>query len=71
MNKLYGEVGVSVKDLKTSDEISLNGDAVFQSASSIKVHILIEFFNQVMQRRIDPQGKFRIAGHLKTPGGES
>ncbi|MFQ6076497.1 MAG: serine hydrolase [Candidatus Bathyarchaeia archaeon] len=44
--KFPGVMGIGVKDLEEGDKILVNGDEVFPIGSSIKIPILIEFFNK-------------------------
>lgn len=54
-------VGVTIKDLKTGEEIFINADEIFPQASSIKIHILAELYRQA------EQGKFRLTDVLPLP----
>jgi len=49
-----GVLGIAVKDLTTGDELLMNGDEVFPIASSIKIAILMGFFDKVESGQIDP-----------------
>lgn len=42
-----GNMGVAIKHLETGQEVHVNGDRPFPMASTVKVPILVEFFNQV------------------------
>ncbi|NDD64647.1 MAG: hypothetical protein EBZ36_11855, partial [Acidobacteria bacterium] len=41
-----GVIGVAIRDLKTGEEILVNGDRIFPTGSSIKIPILIELHRQ-------------------------
>ena len=41
-----GKLGVAARNLKTGDEILLNADEVFPTASMVKIGILLELFRQ-------------------------
>ncbi|MEP7199697.1 MAG: serine hydrolase, partial [Chloroflexota bacterium] len=41
-----GTLGVAARDLKSGDEIFLNADEVFPTASMVKIGILLELFRQ-------------------------
>jgi beta-lactamase class A len=45
--RLSGTLGIAVKTLESGDSFYLNEDETFPSASTIKIHILLELFNQV------------------------
>ena len=42
-----GDMGVAIKHLETGQELAVNGDRSFPMASTVKVPILVELFNQV------------------------
>jgi beta-lactamase class A len=54
-NNLDGIMGVSIKDLTSGEEISVNEKLTFPTGSSIKIPILIELHNQVAE------GKFKLS----------
>src|SRR3989442_967807 len=45
-----GRVGVSAKNLVTGEEIRVNGDSLFPTASVIKLPVLVELFYLLRQR---------------------
>ena len=47
--EIDGVIGLTLEDLGTGEQYSLNGDVVFTQASAIKLPILIELFRQVEQ----------------------
>ncbi len=49
-----GTMGVAVRDIKTGEEVSINGDRLFPMASTYKIPIMVEVF-----RRIEA-GKFSL-----------
>ncbi len=49
----HGEVGVYVKNLKTGQEISINAEMLFPTASMIKVPILLTLFSQIERGDLD------------------
>lgn len=51
--KANGTYGVSVKNVRSGDNISINGDVKFYMASVFKVHVLVELFRQVEEGKID------------------
>lgn len=44
-----GEMGVAVKHLETGQEVEVNGQSAYPMASTFKIPILVELFNQVDQ----------------------
>jgi beta-lactamase class A len=62
-----GVLGIAVKDLTTGDELLVNGNEVFPIASSIKIAILVGFFDRVESGQVDPDeplglGEERMVG---------
>lgn len=49
---LDGVMGVEILDLTNGQELSLNADDVFPTASSIKIVILAEFYRQVQEGKL-------------------
>jgi hypothetical protein len=47
-----GEMGVSVRDLATGDEISVNGDRRFPTASLIKLAVMVETYHQIAEGKL-------------------
>ncbi len=54
-------VGVAIKDLRSGEETTINGDEVFPVASAIKIPILAEVYRQA------EQGKFRLTDVVSVP----
>lgn len=48
-NRFSGKVGIAVKALNSKESFVLNGHLVFPAASTIKIYILLELFNQINQ----------------------
>ncbi|MBN1682613.1 serine hydrolase [Candidatus Bathyarchaeota archaeon] len=63
-----GIIGVGVKDLTTDQFIELNIDEVFPAASIIKIPIIIEFFNQVELKKVDPFKEILYKSEMRTTG---
>jgi len=49
---VIGKIGIGFKNFKTGEEYYVNGDGRFPTASTFKVPILIELFNQASQGKI-------------------
>lgn len=52
-DSLDGDVGIYVRHLRTGQEISINGDSLFPSASIVKVPILIGIFDMIQKGEIE------------------
>lgn len=52
-DSLEGDVGIYVRHLRTGQEISINGDSLFPSASIVKVPILIGIFDMIQKGEIE------------------
>jgi len=59
--RLSGTVGIAVKTLRSGDSFYVNEHEPFPSASTIKIHILLELFNQVKS------GKRSLAEMIDVP----
>ena len=44
INEFEGVAGLSIRSLKNKNTLSINGDDIFPTASSIKIHILTQLF---------------------------
>lgn len=64
-----GTLGVVFYDLKLNKSIGINADKEFPAASLIKVPVLIEFYNQVNQGKINPQTQIILKEKDKVSGG--
>ncbi|NQV14061.1 serine hydrolase [bacterium] len=49
----HGDVGIFVKHLGTGQEIAINADSIFPTASMIKVPILLSLFSRIEQGALD------------------
>lgn len=63
-----GEVGIAVKDLKSSEYFSINGDIEFNPASVIKVPIMAEAFHQKKLGIISFEDKIELKEENKMIG---
>lgn len=66
--KFSGVLGVAARDLKTGEEILLNADRVFPTASMIKIAILLELFRQREAGKLDLDERLTIRRKDKTAG---
>ena len=53
-----GDVGVYAKNLKTGEEIAINADALFPTASMVKVPILLTLFQKIQNGDIEYDSTF-------------
>lgn len=58
--QLDGVMGVTVRDLASGREFSLNGDKVFPAASTIKLAVLAELYRQTVLAESGAGGKLKI-----------
>ncbi len=65
---LSGPVGMKVKVLATGLELTWNPDEMFQTASTMKVPLLYEFFRQVDAGEIDPTERVTLRHTDRVPG---
>ena len=63
-----GIVGVAAKHLETGREIRHNADALFFTASTLKVPLLVELYRQVDQRKIDVGTRIELTDTHRVPG---
>jgi beta-lactamase class A len=52
-DSLDGDVGIYVRHLRTGQEVSINGDSLFPSASIVKVPILVGVFDMIQKGEIE------------------
>ncbi len=48
----HGVMGIAATDLKSGEEIAVNADTPFPTASTIKVAIMVEVFHQIAEARL-------------------
>jgi len=53
IEQVQAKVGIGFKHLKTGETFFYNGDDRFLAASTFKVPVLVEFYNQVIQGKLD------------------
>src|SRR5512145_1220739 len=63
-----GVIGVAVRDLKTGEEISINGDRLFPMASVYKVPIMVEVFRQIEARKFSLDDRIELGDEHRTLG---
>ncbi len=63
-----GNVAVVVKNLKTDEEIKINENLVFPSASTIKLAIMTELLNKVNAGKLNLEDKIELTEDMKTGG---
>lgn len=68
INKTQSTVSVAVQNLNTNERILINENLKFPSASTIKLLILSEFFNQVNKNIIQENEKIYIKEEMITLG---
>lgn len=63
-----GVIGVAVRDLKTGEELSINGDRLFPMASVYKVPIMVEVFRQIEARKFSLDDRIELGDEHRTLG---
>lgn len=66
--KISGMAGYYYKNLITGEEIEYHGTMAFEAASVIKIPVMIEYFYQVSEGRIDPDHVIKIKAKDLMPG---
>ena len=68
VRKFAGVAGVAVKDLTSGQTLSINGDEVFPTASTIKIHILTQLLARAERGELDINDTMRITSDMHVPG---
>ena len=63
-----GVIGVAVRDIKTGEEVSINGDRLFPMASVYKVPIMVEVFRQIEARKFSLDDRIELGDEHRTLG---
>jgi beta-lactamase class A len=63
-----GRLGMYAKNLKTAEELGLDPDAVFPTASVIKIFIMAALYHEVETGRVDLESKLPLRDEDKTDG---
>jgi beta-lactamase class A len=63
-----GVIGVTVRDIKTGDEVSVNGDRLFPMASVYKVPIMVEVFRQIEAKKFSLDDRIELGDEYRTLG---
>ncbi len=63
-----GVAGLSVKSLTSGKSISINGDEVFPTASTIKIHVLAKLFSLQEEGEIDLSQRIRFTQNMYGAG---
>lgn len=65
---LEGTMGVAVKNLGTGEEVTINGDELFQLASVFKVPVIVTLYREVDAGNISLDDKVEMTYYSKVPG---
>ena len=68
VRKFAGVAGAAVKDLTSGQTLSVNGDEVFPTASTIKIHILTQLLAKAERGELDLDQPMRITSDVHVPG---
>ena len=63
-----GKVAVAVKNLATGEHFEIDADAVMQTASLIKLAVLVEAYRQADAKAVNLDKKLTLTKDLKVPG---
>ncbi len=63
-----GTMGVAVRDIKTGEEVSINGDRLFPMASVYKVPIMVEVFRQIDAKKFSLEDRVELTDNERTLG---
>jgi len=67
-NAFPGVLGVTVRDLKTGEEVSINGDRLFPMASVYKIPIMVEVFRQIEAKKFSLDDRIEHGDDVRTLG---
>ncbi len=67
-NAFPGVMGVTVRDLKTGEEVSINGDRLFPMASVYKIPIMVEVFRQIEAKKFSLDDRVEHGDDARTLG---
>ena len=68
IGKFPGVAGAAVKDLTSGLTLSVNGDEIFPTASTIKIHILTQLLARAERGELDLDQTMRITSDMHVPG---
>jgi len=63
-----GSIGIAIKNLKTGESFSINGDEFFPTASVFKVPVIVELYRQVEVGKTNLNTKIALTEKDKVPG---
>ena len=63
-----GVIGFSARDIKTGEEISINGDRPFPMASVYKIPIMVEVFRQIEAKKFSLDDRIEVGDEQRTLG---
>jgi beta-lactamase class A len=63
-----GTMGVAVRDLKTGEEVAINGDRLFPMASVFKVPVMVEVFRQIEAGKFALDDRIEVGDNERTLG---
>jgi beta-lactamase class A len=68
INNFTGVLGVSVKKLGTNESENLNGELLFPTASVFKLPVIVEFYRQIEQGKLNIEQQVLLREQDKVPG---
>jgi beta-lactamase class A len=68
VNAFPGTMGVAVRDLKTGEEVSINGNQLFPMASVYKIPIMVEVFRRLDAKKFSLDDRIELTDNERTLG---
>lgn len=68
INGIDATFGISIKHLQTNEEVHIQGDRYFQTASVVKVPILAALYDAIHQGEIDVNERIKLQRDDRVPG---
>ena len=60
------QIGISVRDLRTGQTLSIDGDTVFHAASTMKVPVLFALFREFQSGRMGADRRMLLVNHFNS-----
>ena len=64
-----GELSVAAKELRSADTVSVSGEQVYATASTIKLPILVELWRQAEEGVVDLADRYPLTAEAQEGGG--
>ena len=67
-SELEGTIGIAIKSLETGEQILLNADMIFPTASVFKIPVLVELYKQVGEGKLGLDDIVQVTNYSKIDG---